>query len=263
MYKTISLGFSSALILLAFADFLLPSNSWIKDYVRGTFTETVGIIATLLFVNYLFDKNEMNEKEKFKKLFFKHLRSHLVKHLTLLFQMHQSVEETAYKPQKTKDYISEKFLSDLERFDFSKQSPSYPVSFWYQYIVTETNKFRSSLNSLLDRYIIYLDNEMIEMIERLTNSNYYYFLESLPKVFQAYQNNKEHWEKMGIKPSFNFFGDNGLFGTKEIHQQNLELTKHLTDFIYLVELTNNTLSEKNRIQGPQNEPILEKGILHL
>ena len=263
MYITISLCFSFVLIVLAFLDYVIPSNFWLRDYLRGTFTETVGIIATLLFVNYLFEKKEKSEKNKFKHLFFKQLRRHLVNHLTLFFQMHQSIEKTEFKPQNLKDYITESFFLDMDHFDFSKNAPSYPVSLWYQYILKETNVFEKSLSLLIDRYIMYLDNESIRSVEKLTSSNFTYFLSTLPSVFHACAQNKEHWEKIGIKPSFNFFGDNGLFGNKEKHKQDQEFKKYLTDFISLVELANNNLPQEDKIIGPQNEPILEKGILHL
>ena len=103
MYKIITFSFLFVLLVLGLADYyVIPSGSWLKDYVRGTFTETVGIIATLLFVNFLFEKNEKDEKSKFKQLFFKQLRRHLINHLTLFFQMHQSIEKTKFKPQKPK-----------------------------------------------------------------------------------------------------------------------------------------------------------------
>lgn len=57
-YFYIALGFLALLGLLAFFDYNLPDGSSLKGYVQGVFTETIGIIATLLFVQMIFDRSQ-------------------------------------------------------------------------------------------------------------------------------------------------------------------------------------------------------------
>jgi hypothetical protein len=63
-YIRITLGFGIFLVFLGILDFCLPAKSFLKDYVRGTFTETLGIIATLIFVQYIFSETEEKDDRK-------------------------------------------------------------------------------------------------------------------------------------------------------------------------------------------------------
>lgn len=58
LYAFIASGFILLLFVLGMSDYLLPNGSPFKDYVRGTFTETIGIIVTLVFVEYIFSRHE-------------------------------------------------------------------------------------------------------------------------------------------------------------------------------------------------------------
>lgn len=91
-----------------------------------------------------------------------------------------------------------------------------------------------SLYSLIDRYFMYLDDELIELIEKVINSDIYSFLEAIPSVIRATSENKEHFKKNGIAVSYNFFGDNDLFGPKKTHKIDQRLKKHMEDLISLI-----------------------------
>lgn len=61
LHIRIATGFIFLLALLGAADYFAPANHPIKDYIRGTFTETIGIIVTLIFVELIFSRYEARE----------------------------------------------------------------------------------------------------------------------------------------------------------------------------------------------------------
>lgn len=60
-YLLISIGFVFVLIVLGLVDYCVVDNSTIEDYLRGTFTETLGIIVTLIFVQLIFSRHEKSQ----------------------------------------------------------------------------------------------------------------------------------------------------------------------------------------------------------
>lgn len=70
LYKKISIYLGIGLLILAISDYFIPNESFLKDYVRGSFTETLGIIITLIFVDKIFNSYEekINKKEERKKI---------------------------------------------------------------------------------------------------------------------------------------------------------------------------------------------------
>jgi|GEM_PF-2091752 len=56
------------LIVLGVLDLIIPDSYFIQDYVRGTFTETIGIIITLVLIEVILQKNrELEQKLLAKK----------------------------------------------------------------------------------------------------------------------------------------------------------------------------------------------------
>ena len=49
------------LALLGVADIFIGDESWLQDYVRGIFTETLGIIVTLIFVEMILQHQAARE----------------------------------------------------------------------------------------------------------------------------------------------------------------------------------------------------------
>ena len=52
---------------MAIADFFTPKDLFLKDYIRGTFTETRGIVLTIILIEFILNENrktETNENSK-------------------------------------------------------------------------------------------------------------------------------------------------------------------------------------------------------
>lgn len=63
----ISLILVVGLILLGAADYFIPDSSLYQDYIRGTFTETIGIIATLILIEIVLANNRKKEQKEVAK----------------------------------------------------------------------------------------------------------------------------------------------------------------------------------------------------
>ena len=63
----ISLILVIGLILLGVADYFIPDSSLYQDYIRGTFTETIGIIATLILIEIVLANNRKKEQKEVVK----------------------------------------------------------------------------------------------------------------------------------------------------------------------------------------------------
>ncbi|MFD1775996.1 hypothetical protein [Paenibacillus rhizophilus] len=63
-YITLAISFFIFLIVLGAIDYFVSDDSFLQDYVRGTFTETLGIIVTLIFVQLIFSRHEDGENKR-------------------------------------------------------------------------------------------------------------------------------------------------------------------------------------------------------
>ena len=56
------------LLILGILDFFVADDSFFQDYIRGTFTETIGIIITLILIEFILGQNRIKEnQDKAKK----------------------------------------------------------------------------------------------------------------------------------------------------------------------------------------------------
>ncbi len=53
----------AVMALLIFVDYSQPNGYWWQDYIRGTFTETIGIIVTLVFVERIFAAQQKKDEK--------------------------------------------------------------------------------------------------------------------------------------------------------------------------------------------------------
>ncbi len=72
--------------------------------------------------------------------------------------------------------VSDLFLDDyiaaLRRLDFKESAPSYPYVQWSELVTTESTKFEQALIRTIDKYAVYLDPDVLDLLEELINSTF-------------------------------------------------------------------------------------------
>jgi hypothetical protein len=101
-------GLVILLLTLFVADLFVIDDFWLTDYIRGSFTETLGIIITLIFVERIFSaqqkKDEKNEEIKQIQRFNKIISVELDKCIQYASFMTQKAGEQDYIVKKDFDF---------------------------------------------------------------------------------------------------------------------------------------------------------------
>jgi len=120
--KKISVILIIGLLLLGAADYFVPDSSLFQDYIRGTFTETIGIIATLVFIEIILAKNRNKEqKEIAKKGLFR-----AIDMINISLTNYNKAAVDIATPWKKKKDSKEKFLK--EDFQFNDLSDLFKMN---------------------------------------------------------------------------------------------------------------------------------------
>lgn len=163
--------------LACFAYFLSHSDQdSLKSITLHLSTGIFVVLLTIFLIDYINSRSQEKERKKYQSVALQQLEIPLTHQLYLLFYIFKSSLET--KPQKiyrnVRDLFDDNFFDHLAFFDFSKKAPIYGPVFggtqWFDYISHDCKEFVDSLNHTVAKYSLYLDSEIVEIMEQIINS---------------------------------------------------------------------------------------------
>lgn len=124
-----------------------------------------------LFVQYI---PEQKKIKKYNKLAIKQLNRPITNYYKLLFSMFKaSIKE---KPKKQYEYLSDIFdafyYDEIKNLDMKSEAPYHYKLNWISYINKQSIELYEELNTILDRYIYYLDEEFYDLVQKNLNSQF-------------------------------------------------------------------------------------------
>ena len=222
-----------ALILLLLYYFNPGTTNWLKDFALNITTEIIGILLVVTLIDRAISINQESERKKVQKIAFQQLRIPLSHHFTLLFNIFKSsVQE---KPNKkyanVSDLFDDIYFNEIAFFDFSKPAPIIPPTDWFTHLSRESAKFKNDLNRTVEKYSLYLDSDIIDLLEEIINSSFISFIiqvSSIPKID----------EREGYSRQYNLFSGQGFHDLVE---------EHTTLFTKLIMYYNQNVSDEKKI----------------
>ena len=217
---------------------------WIRDITINLGAGIIVVILTIILIDNIISSNQEKERKKYQSVALQQLETPLVRQLYLLFYIFKASLEI--KPQKqyqnVRDLFDDDFFQHLVFFDFSKKAPIYGPVFggtqWFDYISHECKEFVDALNRTLGKYSLYLDSEIVEIMEQIINSFFMSFVSKAPVMRDIAKNE-------GYKQGpCNFFNAPGMG----------ETVREYTDlFTRLVEHHNDLVTEEKKILIRMND----------
>ncbi|MEW6497451.1 MAG: hypothetical protein AB1589_33860 [Cyanobacteriota bacterium] len=200
-------------------------------------SEIMGIFLVVFSVDRVIEMEQIKEKNKREAVAFLQLRRPLIRHLYLLFNIFKA--STEEKPDKTYQTISDLFddvyFEQLAFLDFSKPAPvfmSIDEANWSDYLYRECAQFKEALNRTVEKYCLFLQPEIIDLIEEIINSPFIWL------VFQA-PNIRKLGRKNNISDSYN------LLARQEIRDLFKEYTIRVSE---LFEQYNKRVPEEKQLK---------------
>lgn len=207
-------------------------NLWLKDFSLNLTAELMGILLVLFSVNQTVKNSQEKEKKKFKEIAFRQLRYVLRKQIYLLFEMFKATVEV--RPDKDYqllvDLFDETYFYEVKYLDLLSPAPMVTSQGeemdWLDYLHSELLSLKSALGQVVDRYSFYLESEVVDVMEELSDSVFIRFINSI-------------WDAKNI----NAIGDRGdlLSPCKDLLQE------YATSLLKLMELYNQSAASDRQI----------------
>lgn len=189
------------LLLLGIWDYFINDSNFIQDYIRWSFTETIGIIITVIFIQYFLDKK--NEEDLKSKEIEKILRRDILisyyndnfwdyaKNITFpdIPKEKWSLSLDEIKLEENFDFkrLKSIFMPSLSLFDWSE--PAFKMYFGNQ------EKFIELIKSILlnddIKYFKEYEELLLDYIKNIEPNNPYKSINNSYIMFQNARNNKQ------------------------------------------------------------------------
>lgn len=212
--------------------FVYYSKDWVRNITVNLGTGFIVAVLTALLIDNIIRTNQEKERKKYQSVALQQLEIPLVHQLYLLFNIFKSSLEII--PQKTyrnvRDLFDDNFFDHLVFFDFSKKAPIYGPVFggtqWFDYISHDCKGFVDALNRTVAKYSLYLDSEIVEIMEQIINSFFVKFVLEAPVMREIVKN---EGYKQG---SCNFFAAPGMLeSVREYTGLFTRLVEHYNGFV--------------------------------
>jgi hypothetical protein len=220
-----------------------PSTEWLRNLALNLVTEILGILLTVAFIDRVLRAREESEEYerriKYQTIALRHLRIPLLNHLRMFTNIFRAVSESApVKPyESTHDLFDRVYFTNLPLLDFSKDAPLLGQK-WSDYLTRECSRFKESLTRTLDRYSLYLDSNLVELMEQIINSSFFDFVATAPITREVNQRLRP-----GVALPSNFFAERSLYGGA------INITRKYTDrFSRLLDYYNECESPERKIK---------------
>lgn len=217
--------------------FSIPSqSSWIKNFALEMASEILGIFLVIFSVDRVIENEQIKERNKLESVAFLQLRRPLIRHFYLLFNMFKA--SVTGKPDKDYQNVSnlfdDVFFEQLAFLDFSKPAPVIASleANWSDYLARECAQFKEALNRTVEKYGLFLQPEIIDLIEEIINSPFIWLVFQLPAI-------RKLERKTSLPDSYN------LLARQEIRSLFREYTNSVSE---LFEQYNKRVPEEKQIK---------------
>jgi hypothetical protein len=158
---------------------------WLEELSINLIAEVTGILLVLFSVNKAVREGREKEKSKFKEIAFRQLKFTIRKQIYLFFEiLKASAKQKPDKDYQTlDDLFDDTYFQEVQNLDLLTIAPvltpgGEPMD-WLDYLVYESMNLRSALGRVVDRYAFYLESEVVDLMEEMTDASFIRFLTSL------------------------------------------------------------------------------------
>lgn len=206
----------SIIFIFSLISFFAYWKGWKEDLTLNLATELLGVVISVVFIDLVINYHKRIEKLKFERIALRQLKIPLNRQLDLLVKIYKAstINKPNIKINKIELLFTDDFYAEISNFDFSKTAPVIPEQEWMDYIQNEVKNFDSLLNGVIEKYSIYLDSVVIDILEELNNSSFSSFLKQIPNI--RYVDRTK-----GINRKYVFLGAEGMKSMIENYISNL------------------------------------------
>ena len=212
-----------ALLLLSAIVFVISlciTNSWWSGFMAGLATEIFGIVVTLLFVDFVLEKRDESKRRRIEVIAFSQMRKDLQSHIHFLAMLANVSGED--RNTSVNEIFNDKYFEEISALDIMERSNYVLKAPWCDIIREHFMRFHRQISEILDRYIMVLDIDTIDLLEEVKSSVNHSIMVRLRELQKAMED----------------FGVSGLKGPKAGELLAKQLKEYASPLMKLVERHN-------------------------
>jgi hypothetical protein len=182
-HEFLQVWYPSLLLILIASLYIYNTSSRHADFFLSLSTTVIGILLTVFLIDRVLRKQHDAELDKYRLVALRRLRGPIESHINMLQKIYMA---SAHKlPDPVWSSLEEFFSDDrlyetVLWFDALKPAPVEPEIQWYKYICHEVKEFKAELGHISDRYAVYMPYDLLVLIESLSRSWFFSFIENYP-----------------------------------------------------------------------------------
>lgn len=222
LFLIVLAGLFSTFSFLAFYE-----GQWISGYLSDVAAGIIGSLLIIFLIDRIIERNKKKEQLRILRIALRRLRIPILWHMTLLCQIYKAVTKNKPTPLPTsfEDTFCDNYYKEISFLDFTKDAPVIPKRNWFTYLDEKTKFFKEKLEKVIDTYADSLDVELIDILEKIVNSHFFFFIpqvKNLPAIDR----------QLGVRRIYTAFSGMEDF-VKEHVTHMLELIKYYNSYIDL------------------------------
>jgi hypothetical protein len=199
-------GVFVALVVLYLTAFI-ERVDWLREISLNLATEVAGILVTVWLVDSVMRKRDENNRRRLCRAAFLQFRLPLARHLALMQAMFKAAipNPPEHLPTTFDELFGPEYYVQLGFLDLAKPAPVASRIEWVDYLAQECLHFQKAAATTTDRYIAFLDPEVVEVFEQVLDSSFLSMTIQFPAVrnFDKVKNitNRQYnlWGSLGVQ----------------------------------------------------------------
>jgi len=149
------------------------SLPWLGSIGSNLAAGFLGSFLTVLLIDQAIAKERDRENRRVRTLALGQLRPLTLQLLELLCAWFRAAVKRPPERElaEIREVFSNDYYQEVRFLDFSKPAPISPPMPWLLHSATVIKEFRAAVDSVLDKYALFLDAETLEMLESLGNTH--------------------------------------------------------------------------------------------
>jgi len=147
------------------------TNQWASGFLVNLSSGLAVIVIVVVSIDKLLQSQENKRRQKVERCALRIIREVLGRYFEFILSLKNDTGKDIYYDIRSS--FDENYYKMISEFDFSTKSQHISGYNWYYFVHYNKNNLCNGLNSVLDRYVSFLDEKFITLIEDLKKSSQY------------------------------------------------------------------------------------------
>lgn len=182
-------------LLILIIIFLVIYYSWITMN-NNLLSELIWVGITIIFVDLIFEIREYNRYSKILHIALKQITMQYNRMISNLNEQYKSATGDKKASYKYIDFFDSNVVNNIcAKLDLYSDAPIIPKCNWWNRLFNFQNEIKNNVNNILDKYIYFLDEDLVSTLEAINGSIVFVFYSTILTMMNHHNG---LWQKTGL-----------------------------------------------------------------